>query len=67
LSTSIKRGAANSEEFARSACSFVKQNSTLPQLCTVHFPSFLWAFLRVLAFSWIPLRGVVACCAFVDF
>jgi len=30
LSTSIKRGAANSEEFARRACSFVKQNSTLP-------------------------------------
>jgi hypothetical protein len=33
LSTLIKRGAANGEEFARSACSFVKQNSTLPQLC----------------------------------
>jgi len=39
----------------------------LPQLCTVHFPSFLWVFLCVLAFSWIPLRVVVACCAFVDF
>jgi len=67
LSTSIKRGAANGEEFARRACSFVKQNSTLPQLCTVHLPSFLWVFLCVLAFLWIPLRVVVASCASVDF
>ena len=31
LSTSIKRGAANGEEFARRTCSFVKQNSSLPE------------------------------------
>jgi hypothetical protein len=30
LSTSNKRKAANVEDVARSACSFVKQNSTLP-------------------------------------
>jgi hypothetical protein len=67
LSTSIQCGGANVEDVARSACSFVKQNSTLPQLFTVHLPSFLWVFLCVLAFSWIPLRVVVASCASVDF
>jgi hypothetical protein len=36
LSTSIKRKAANGEEFARSACSFVKQNSSLPQQVGSH-------------------------------
>jgi hypothetical protein len=37
LSTLIKCDAANVEDVARSACSFVKQNSTLPQRSRVPF------------------------------
>ena len=37
LSTSTKCEAANVEDVARSACSFVKQNSTLPQPSWVPF------------------------------
>jgi hypothetical protein len=47
----IKRGAANGEEFARSACSFVKQNSTLPQLRSLYVAAYLCIFLQGSALS----------------
>ncbi len=37
LSTPVKRGAANREWFARNACSFVSQNSSLPEQVVTFF------------------------------
>ena len=51
LSTSIKRGAANIEEFARSAWSFVKQNSTLPEQVVTFFGA-AWRCLSSTVTCW---------------